>query len=43
MKRALQNPEINDKVKVVRWDFIKLKFKYFLLKKMKLSYQLSDF
>ena len=37
MKRLLVQSELGDKVKVVRWDFIKLKFKYQLFKS-KLEY-----
>ena len=35
MKKLLIHPEIGEKIKVVRWDFIKLKFKYALNKKLK--------
>ena len=34
MKRLLVQPEIGDKIKVVRWDFIKLKYKYELIRKL---------
>jgi hypothetical protein len=41
MKRINSQPEIYDKVKVIRWDYIKLKFKYYIVKK--LSYDSACF